>query len=283
MKHIIQIIFYGSFLLGCQIQPADNTQKTPIARVHDNYLYKSDLEGIVSNMGLKTDSADIAEGYVNTWVKRQLLFQKAEDEVEAGLEDIEDRVEEYKYQLILYTFQKQYIHDNLDTIVRQNEIQSYYDQHTESFNLKEDIIRGKFVKILFKDPKKEEVINWIKSKEEEDTQKLKSHCIIQADQYLLDDRKWVDTHEIIRSTPFSDFINRTNAKSKKLITKQDASYIYILRIDEYLSKGELAPVEYVKKMITDIIISKRKVELKQSLEQQIFSQASQNKDYEIYR
>jgi len=268
---------------SCDFDMSNDETTPPIARVHDNYLYHSDLEGIASSSGLAGDSADIAEGYVNTWIKRQLLFQKAEEEVRTNLNEVEERTENYKYELILYAFQKQYIEDNLDTIVRQDEIEKYYEQHIESFRLRQNIVRGKFVKILFKDAQKEEVIGWISSKKPEDAQKLKAHCIMQADQYVLDTKRWIDADHISRSTPFSNFASASKLRSNQLISKQDASYIYILRVDEYKLKGTIAPVDYVKKMITDIIISKRKVELKEMLEERIFLEANQNKDYEIFR
>ncbi len=283
IMRLLWLFFWVILLNGCQITSSKDKEDLPVARVHDKYLYQSDLQGIVSSAGLAGDSADIAEGYVNKWIKRQLLFQKAEDEVRVGLNDIENRVEEYKYQLILYAFQKQYIQDNLDTIVRQDEIQNYYEQHIESFNLKQNIVRGKFVKILFKDPKKDEVIAWMQSKKDEDVQKLKAHCIMQADQYVLDTQKWIDADQISRNTPFADFASETNIRSKRLIIRQDASYIYMLRVDEYKLKGEVSPVNYTKEMIVDIIISKRKVELKEMLQQQIFSEANRKQDYEIYR
>jgi len=268
---------------SCDFEMDNDETNPPIARVHDSYLYYSDLDGIASSSGLAGDSTDIAEGYVNTWIKRQLLFQKAEEEVRTNLNEVEERTENYKYELILYAFQKQYIEDNLDTIVRQDEIEKYYEQHIESFLLRQNIVRGKFVKILFKDAKKEDVMKWIASKNAEDEQKLKAHCIMQADQYVLDTKKWIDADHISHSTPFADFASASKLRSKRLIIKQDASYIYILRIDDYKLKGTVAPVDYVKKMITDIIISKRKVELKQMLEERIFLEANQNKDYEIFR
>ena len=111
----------------------------------------------------------------------------------------------------------------------------------------------------------------MQSKDAEDAQQLKSHCIMQADQYVLDDKRWIDADQITLNTPFADFAGETNIRTKKLIISQDASYIYALRVDEYKLKGEPAPVDYVQEMITDIIISKRKVELKEMLEQQILT------------
>jgi hypothetical protein len=48
-----------------------------VARVNDTYLYKDELNGIVTLGASKEDSAVRIESYINSWIRKQLLIQEA--------------------------------------------------------------------------------------------------------------------------------------------------------------------------------------------------------------
>lgn len=78
----------------------------PVARVGDEYLYKSDLNGLIVGRTTPQDSANIIGRYVDTWIKKQLLLKAAAEEVNIDELEIQRKLAEYRYQLIAYEFEK---------------------------------------------------------------------------------------------------------------------------------------------------------------------------------
>ena len=55
-----------------------------------------------------------------------------------------------------------------------------------------------------------------------------------------------------------------------------------MQINDVLLRNEIAPLEYVKPTINQIVINKRKLELIKQLEKDITKDAIKNKKFEIY-
>ena len=64
---------------------------------------------------------------------------------------------------------------------------------------------------------------------------------------------------------------------------RDESYIYLFRIVEYKISDQIAPLEYVREDIENIIINKRKLALKKKLYETIYEEALKTKKFEVYR
>jgi hypothetical protein len=56
-----------------------------------------------------------------------------------------------------------------------------------------------------------------------------------------------------------------------------------MQIEDVLYQNDLAPQEYVKPTIKQIVINKRKLELIKQLEKDITKDAIKNKQFEVYK
>ncbi|PLX13958.1 MAG: hypothetical protein C0598_02450 [Marinilabiliales bacterium] len=65
-----------ALLVSCQTQIKDD-KGIVLARVHDDYLYESDLVNIVPDNISHHDSIVIIRNYVNNWIKTKLMVEKA--------------------------------------------------------------------------------------------------------------------------------------------------------------------------------------------------------------
>src|SRR5688572_10622822 len=79
-----------------------------VASVENKNLYKSDLHGLVGKEVSKTDSANIISNYINAWVRKQVMLAKAQKEVKLDEAEIERKIADYRYDLTIYAFEKQY-------------------------------------------------------------------------------------------------------------------------------------------------------------------------------
>ncbi|MDR1951121.1 MAG: hypothetical protein LBP96_02695, partial [Bacteroidales bacterium] len=73
MLRFVTIVGLLMVFVMCKPKP----DGTPVARVMDEYLYLSDLEGIVPPGTLQTDSLQAVQAYIHNWIQQRLLLNKA--------------------------------------------------------------------------------------------------------------------------------------------------------------------------------------------------------------
>jgi len=177
----------------------------PIARVHNNYLYPKDVEGLVPRGTSKEDSASRIERYINSWIKKQLLIDEAATKIDFDEAEIERKILEYRYSLMGYEYQSYYINQNLNKQVTDDEIHNYYEENLDNFPLKQNIIRGKIVKVPNEAPKINQIQRWIRSVKPEDLEHLKEYCLTYATLYSLEDSVWLAFSELSMFQEFRIF------------------------------------------------------------------------------
>lgn len=257
--------------------------KQPVARVYNEYLYKEDLEGITTRAVNASDSAEIVDRYVKNWVEKQLMIANAKVDPQYNKADIERRVLDYRYALIVYNFLERLVNERLDKEISDEEIQDYYQQHLHDFELKYNIVRGRFIVVPKDAPNSRNLKHLILSKDEKDLEDLKSYCYRFAKTYLLDDTVWHRFDEVINNTPLKDTPDKVKLlKRNKFIVLSDKDYNYYFDIYAYKIVDEAPPLIFVKDQIVNIILHKRKVDLATKIKEDIFQKAEQNNDYTIY-
>lgn len=261
----------------------EEEEKTPIARVKNSVLYLEDLKGIVSKETSSADSTNIMNRYVNSWIKKQLLINEASEKINFDVASIDRKVLDYKYALMVHEYKKYYVDQKLDTTISQAEIQKYYEENKNNFELKQNIIRGHFIKIAKNAPKIKRLKSLVTSTKESDMNELKSYCFRYAETYFLEDSVWINFDEVIRNTPFVSVTNKVQfLKTNNYVEEEDDKYLYILKIKEYKISDQISPLEFVRNDINQIILNKRKVAIANQLEEDVFEKAQQANKYEIY-
>ena len=257
-------------------------QEAAIARVHEKYLYLKDIERIVPKGTSSQDSASFVNRYIESWIRKQLMLSKA-GEIDMDKIEIERKIQDYQYALIVYEYQKKHIQENLDTAITYKEIEYYYKANLVNFELKQNIIKGRFIKIPINAPKIDQVKKWVKSEVNEELKELKSYCFRFATLYSLEDSIWFNFDEVIQNTPFKSIPNKIQfLHNNRYIEAEDSNFVYILKINDYEITDQISPLEFVKETIKNIITNKRKVELIRNLEESIYKGAKLNDEFEIY-
>ncbi len=272
------------FFLRCDYLNKNQRPKSqPIARVGDNYLYAQDLVND-RPLGLSAlDSGRLVDKYIDDWIKKQLLIIKAKEELSISEINIDRKVEDYRYALIMHEFEKIYIRSHLNTQVTQEEIESYYYERSENFLLKKNIVQCIFAKIPVSAPDITQIRRNIRNFPNTDIQDIKNYCYQFADLSFLDGSIWISLDELVVNTPLASLQNKTQFLEKTVYSEtRDESYIYLFRILEYKISDQIAPLEYVREDIENIIINKRKLALKKKLYETIYEEALKTKKFEVY-
>lgn len=261
----------------------DSNQPRAIARVNDHYLYAIDVDGIVSADVSAEDSTNIMTAYVNNWVRKQLLIDEATAKIDFDEAEIQRKILDYRYSLIAYEYKSYYVNQNLKKEVSDEEIQKYYDENQDNFPLKQNIIRGKFIRVPKDAPDLNKIKTLIYSSRKDKIEELRSYCFSNAIMYSLEDSVWINFDDIIKNTPLAEIPNKEEfLKRTKYTESSDESSIYYFLIKEYKKTDDIAPLEIVKDQVMGIIVNKRKVELARILEKEVYDKAVESGAFEIY-
>ena len=276
-------------MVGCDlIKMKDDAKESaltsdPVARVREQYLYPEDLDGIAPVGMSKEDSTERVQRFVNNWIRKQLLIQEAATKIEFDEAEIERKMLDYRYSLMGYEYQSYFVNKNLNTEVTDDEIESYYKENIDNFILKQNIIRGKFIKLPKGAPKTKKVKSLLLSDRNKDIEELNSYSLSYATQYQLDDSVWMVFDEVIKNSPLAEIPNKIQfLKERKFTEMSDDQFLYFLRVEEYRISDNVSPLEFVKEGVKNIIINKRKVELAKQLEEDVYERATKNEEFEIY-
>ena len=280
------LVFTTIFLLfSCDFfKETDN--RIPIARVKDAYLYKEDIQDLISSDASKQDSTILITNYINGWATQQLLVQGAKLNLnETKLNQYNKLVEQYKNDLYTKAYLEALVNRDLDTIVSQEEAEAYYADNKEAFKLNEELIKFRYVNL---DPKmKDEDAIQIAKKFRRFDAKDKRHLdsiSIQFKSYSLNDSIWIKWNQIVGKIPAINIDNKDELlKKSNFIQLKDSLGLYLMQINDVLLQNSTAPLEYVKPTIDQIVINKRKLEKIRELEKDITKDAITNKQFEIYK
>ena len=256
--------------------------KETIARVFDSYLYDEDLDGLLNSEHTPEDSIQLLKRYINAWIKNQVLLKKAEKNINS-LDEINKKAEKYRYDLILFEYQRKYLNEKLNSTVTEEQILNYYNANKSNFELKQNIVKCNLVRLHKNTPKLKKRLLLFKSKRKKDQESFKQYVMQFSNSYSFDDNVWYDFNEVVNQTPFANYHNQLRfLKKNKIAQESDSSFVYLIKILDFKISDQISPLEFVKDRVSDIIINKRKVALLKELEDGVYKQAEQNKEFEIY-
>ena len=251
----------------------------PIARVYNQYLYRSDLENLTKD----TTNSEFIEQYIESWLFKQLMIAEAEAHSKYNKADIERRVLDYRYALLVHGFIEELVNVQLDRKVLDEEIKTYYQTHQKDFLLRHNIFRGRFIIIPKNAPHRAKLSELLNAKNEKKIVELNSYCAQFAKNYSLNPIAWLQWDEVIKNTPLSNFSNKAQLlKKSKLLQTSDDTYYYYFKIDAYRMVNDVSPLEFVSKQVADIIIYKRKIALANKIKEDFLQKAKKNNHCVIY-
>jgi hypothetical protein len=86
----------------------------------------------------------------------------------------------------------------------------------------------------------------------------------------------------VRNSPMAEIPNKVQfLKTNPLYEVEDENYLYFLKVDEYRISDNVSPLEFVRDEITNIILNKRKVQLAKKLEDEVYSKALKEEEFEM--
>ncbi len=263
----------------------DENREKPVAKVYDKYLYPDDLENVLSNVISEEDSALKVSNYVDLWIKNQLLLKKAELNLQEDLLNVEQLLEDYRASLLIYRYKQKFIEQKLDTMLNQEEIEEYYHSHENEFKLSEPVVKGIFIKIPNNAPKLSQVKWLCLSRNENSKIKLVEYCREHAADYNDFALQWIKLRHLYEFLPVNFELNQDNDvyfQQNKLIEARDDNYHYFFEIKDYRGVNEISPLNFVQNNIKSILLTKKKIQLINQLERNLYQDALDKGNISVY-
>jgi hypothetical protein len=254
-----------------------------VARVYDKYLYADDISRMITPGTSKEDSALMANSYIQSWIKQQVVLHKAETNLADEKKDVELKLEEYRNSLITHIYETELIRQRLDTVVTDQEIEKYYEDNQRNFELKDNIIKVLYLKVKKNAPKINKVKDWYKSSNDKDRTKLEEYCYQYATDFHLDDETWLLFDELLKRVPIKTYDKEAFLKNNHFIEVEDSTDLYLVNIKDMKIRESLSPLAFVRDDIRVLIINKRKLSLIKEMEKASYDEALQKNEFEIYK
>jgi len=281
LNKLVKLIFLALVVAGCQPGGTDS-RGVVIARVHDDYLYESDIRRLVPENLSRLDSIAFVRNYTDQWIKTRLMIRQAEKNLTDRQLNFDRQLEDYKNSLIIYQYETELVRQKLDTLVTEEEIEKYYHDHLADFELKENIVKVQYV-ILNKEEELEgkfKELFFLPDSIAADS--LEFYSKLYEVPYFLDTATWVSFDDLLSTIPIETYNQELFLKGHRFISLSDDRFVYLLKFVDFRIKNDISPLDFRRNDIRDIIINKRKVDLVKKLRADIYKQAILNKDFEVY-
>jgi hypothetical protein len=281
MIRIVILALLITFTAGCA-DSNNQVKRTPVARAGESVLYLDEIPSAVISSGLPADSSALVQEYINKWARRELMYQKARENLSPVLRDeIERQIRETRADLTIYQYQRQMMLEKMDTTISDSEMETYYNENTQSFSLGYNIIKALFIKLPYDTPNLWKIKSLARSGEQKDLQELESICYQFADKFDDFNEQWVPLDRISVELPQEisnpdNFLRRTS-----FYEFTDSVDVYLLKIRDYRLRSTPAPFDYVKDDIKRIIWNNRRLDFIQNLETGIYRNAIEENRFSI--
>ena len=268
------LILISALLLSCSCSFFDAVSKgDKVAQIGNAVLYKSDIDKVLPRGASAADSTIFADQYVNSWALKQLLLNKAQEQLPKAEKDVAALLEDYRTQLLVFRYETRYVDQRLDTLVSEEERKEYYADHKESFITLNGVVRGRFVKMHNSSPNLQKIRNLSGKNDPASVEKLEEMAYNSAYKYDNYGNNWVEMPIVARDMDIDLESLLEKIGKKGVIEHKDTSYSNFVQVVEYVLPGEVSPYEYNREKIGNIILSKRKQELLAILHKEILNDA----------
>ncbi len=283
IKGSIWVLLLGIFSLAisCDNKNQDKN-KTAIARVYDKYLYKEDLAGVIQSGLSPADSVNKVKSFIDFWVKRQAMTKTAELNLVEEQKDVTKELENYRMDLLIFRYKQKFIEQNLDTVVTEKQINTFYTDHEAEFKLAQPAVKATFIKIIKTTPNISMVKSLYRSVREKDMVQISDYCKAQSASYKNFNDEWIYFKDLIIEIPVRVDDQETFLKTNNYIEAQDSVYAYLVNITNYRLKDAVSPLVFVEGNIQGIILNQRKQALIDELENNIYYNMLDKQDIELF-
>ena len=253
-----------------------------VARAGNRVLTWEELQSVIPDNSTIEDSAMLAESYINNWVKEQLIISEAENNLTDEKQKFDDLIENYRKSLLTYAYEQEFVNKWLDTTVSSSEIEQYYNNNINNFQLKDFIVKVKYCAINSDNKQLRNLKKFFLSSEPGDLVKWQQLCVEEGASYYFNEENWMLFDEFLKQVPLKVYDIEAFLRKNKNIEFEKDNNLYLITITNYQLSGSISPLSFEKQKIRDLILNKRKLDLISQMREEIYNTALKENKIEYY-
>ena len=277
----MKVYIFFLLFIGCDF--IENKPDQVLARLGDEFYYKSDLIEIFPTGLSEEDSVIFVKNRINNWAKEKLLFKKAL--VNLGVKkqgDLNQLIESYKNELFSYAYQEKIVKSAMDTFISEQSVREYYNINKLNFKLNQEIINARYLKINSENYNLKDVVKRFKRFKQSDKIFLDS-ISLQFSSYYFNDSLWINKDVFFNKLPdINDRLKQNIVKNKLFYRLEDSLELYLINIKNYKLKNDIAPFDFIKSTLKQVLLNKKKLEFISKFENELIEDALQQNEFEFY-
>lgn len=248
-----------------------NSTPDAVAHMGDAVLTMEELRERIPNNISAEDSTALAQEIIHSWLKDALVLQEAEKISDEEKLAVERRIEDYRKSLLIYSYEQDWIKKNMDTVVTNEQIQTYYEANKSSMKVNEHFIQLKFCSLQ---EKSKDVKNMSTAFASDDIATWEAFCVQVGAKHYYNYSTYVNWEQFAQLIPLA-IADRSQFITQATSTQQinfNGEIIWV-KIGSYLLPGDSSPIEMVRSNIASILLNIRKQELLQKMKNGLYDQA----------
>ena len=277
----MKVYIFLLLFIGCDF--IENKPDQVLARLGDEFYYKSDLIEIFPTGLSEEDSVIFVKNRINNWAKEKLLFKKALVNLgDKKQGDLNQLIESYKNELFSYAYQEKIVKSAMDTFISEQSVREYYNINKLNFKLNQEIINARYLKINSENYNLKDVVKRFKRFKQSDKIFLDS-ISLQFSSYYFNDSLWINKDVFFNKLPdINDRLKQNIVKNKLFYRLEDSLELYLINIKNYKLKNDIAPFDFIKSTLKQVLLNKKKLEFISKFENEIIEDALQQNEFEFY-
>ena len=279
MKIYPFFISIALLILSCSNINNDNSNDL-IARAGENFLYQNELPSFSS----RQDSLLRYKNFVELWAKEKLLYDLSLTNLsQSKKNELDLLIEKFKIDLYINSYKDLIVNSRIDSIVTNEEIESYYNANIDNFTLNETLLKYRYLKVPSDNININRIRRYIQRLSNDDRDFLDS-LNFQFAELKLNDSVWFAERDVISSIEFINQTNKSNfMRVNRLYEIKDDQNINYFIVKDLLKSGNIPPLSYLYDRIKLNIINQRKIDLIKNINKEILNDALKSSKYEIYK
>lgn len=247
-----------------------------LAKVDKQLLYLSYVPDFAFEGLNAEDSTIFLKKYVENWILDEIMILQAEQSI-SNLDEIAFEAEQYKNDLIKAAYQKALM-ETAEIEVTDEDLKTYYDKHKEYFVFDENYFEIKYIVL----PKSISNLQQIRKNlaEGKSSNFLSSYCANNSESCQVDKSRIKSETFLSSLLKMPESILEVSGGYKYHYI--DNSNVMIYNILSIKNKGDMAPLDIVKKEVSILTMHHKKQEYLLNLEEKTYQKAKNDKIFENY-
>lgn len=282
LKQVLFLISCWS-LVSCQLFSV-NEEAEVLAKVNSHRLLKSELNNLATLKGLSSqDSAVFVKAYIERWATDKILLDRAQLNLPKSKQAYFDSLaKDYRDELLKKAYLDAVVEKQAKQQIDSFEVVNYFEQNKLNFKLNENLIKVRYI-VLENSIQGFETIKKAFKRFTPEDQLALSNQSLEYKNLFLNDSTWLRTIDIkAQLDPFVESLDLELFSQKGFVERNNKDTFVLLYVNDVRSRGDQAPLSYIKPTITQILVNKKKLEVSKDIQKELKNDAIQNNEFKIY-